>query len=228
MQPSTQCRFTAICSTCQVSAIVYATRISKTGAVGAPCPACWHHPQRYKNVCGPTLMVQRPLSSRGLDQSPMPVLPPPILSGSRAPGRSRRLSLAKQGMPRLRHSTTHGQQTGRCHVSVHQSLVGLRWLHTHFEPAHAGKLVTVTWQPNTSAEGRVHRGSFRTKRPALTYPVLAKHRSLRIPRNSVAHAKFQKHKTLNGPHTSRKRRTCSNTYTTTSYKGTKGTASVYR
>ena len=50
-------------------------------------------------------------------------------------------------------------------------------LHTHFKPAPAGMLATVKWQPNVPAEWRVQRGAFRTKHPALTYPVLAKHRS---------------------------------------------------
>ena len=59
VQPSTQCSFTAICSTCQVSAIVHTTRMSKPGAVGAPCQASCHPLQREKNAYGPTLMVCR-------------------------------------------------------------------------------------------------------------------------------------------------------------------------
>ena len=50
-----------------------------------------------------------------------------------------------------------------------------RWPDTHFEPAQADMLATVTWQPNTPAEWRIHRGTFSAKRPALTYPVPAKH-----------------------------------------------------
>ena len=41
-------------------------------------------------------------------------------------------------------------------------------------------------------------------------------------------AKSRKRKPLNGPCTTQSRRTYSNTYTTSSYKGTKETASVYR
>ena len=51
-----------------------------------------------------------------------------------------------------------------------------QWLHTHFEPAPADMLATVTWQPNTPAEWRIDPEAFSTKHPALTYPVLAKHR----------------------------------------------------
>ena len=50
-------------------------------------------------------------------------------------------------------------------------------LHTHFERAPADMLATVTWRPNTPAEWCIHRETFHTKHPALTYPVLAKHRS---------------------------------------------------
>ena len=49
--------------------------------------------------------------------------------------------------------------------------------HTHFNLAPADMLATVTWQPNTPAEWRIHRGTFSTKHPAITYPVVAKHRS---------------------------------------------------
>ena len=38
-------------------------------------------------------------------------------------------------------------------------------------------LATVTWRPDTTAEWRIHRETFNTKHPPLTYPVLAKHRS---------------------------------------------------
>ena len=52
-----------------------------------------------------------------------------------------------------------------------------QWLHTHFEPAQAAVLATVTWKPDTTAELHVNRGTFHTKHPALTYRVLAKHRT---------------------------------------------------
>ena len=50
-------------------------------------------------------------------------------------------------------------------------------LYTHFKPAPADMLAAVTWQPNTPAGWCIHRGTFSTKRPALTYPVLAKQSS---------------------------------------------------
>ena len=71
-----------------------------------------------------------------------------------------------QPLARQKHTPT-------AHATPEQQL----WLHTHFEPAPAGTLATVIWQLNTQAEWRVHRGAFRTRHPALTYPVLAKHRS---------------------------------------------------
>ena len=52
-----------------------------------------------------------------------------------------------------------------------------RWLDMHFKLGPAGMLATVTWQPNTPAEWSIHPGAFRTRQPALTYPVLAKYRS---------------------------------------------------
>ena len=52
-----------------------------------------------------------------------------------------------------------------------------RWLHTHFEQALAEDTATVASRPNTTAEWRFHRGTWDTKHTALTFPVLAKHRS---------------------------------------------------
>ena len=46
-----------------------------------------------------------------------------------------------------------------------------RWLHTHFEQASAEDTATVRWGPRTTAEWRFH--------PAITFLVLAKHRSTR-------------------------------------------------
>ena len=52
-----------------------------------------------------------------------------------------------------------------------------RWLHTHFEQTSAEDTATVAWKPNTTAERRFQRGAWDTKHPAITFPVLAKHRS---------------------------------------------------
>ena len=52
-----------------------------------------------------------------------------------------------------------------------------RWLHTHFEQASAENTATVARGPNTTAEWRFHQGAWDTKHPAITFPVLAKHRS---------------------------------------------------
>ena len=52
-----------------------------------------------------------------------------------------------------------------------------RWLHTHLERASAEDTATVAWRPSTAAEWRFHRGTWDTNHPAITFPVLAKHRS---------------------------------------------------
>ena len=52
-----------------------------------------------------------------------------------------------------------------------------QWLHTHFEPAPADGLATVTWESDTTAEWLIQLGMFHTKHPDLTSPVLARHRS---------------------------------------------------
>ena len=52
-----------------------------------------------------------------------------------------------------------------------------RWLHTHFEQAFAEDTATVAWGPSTAAEWRFHGRTRDTKRPAITFLVLAKHRS---------------------------------------------------
>ena len=70
-------------------------------------------------------------------------------------------------------TVTRHHHTPTAHATPEQQ----GWPQTHSEPAPAGKLATVTLQPNTPAEWRVHQGAFHTKHPALTYPVLAKHRS---------------------------------------------------
>ena len=52
-----------------------------------------------------------------------------------------------------------------------------RWLHTHFERAAERDTATVAWGPSAAAEWIFHRGTWDTKHPAITFPVLAKHRS---------------------------------------------------
>ena len=52
-----------------------------------------------------------------------------------------------------------------------------RWLHTHFERASPKDRATVTRGPSPAAEWRFHRGAWDTKHPAITFLVLAKHRS---------------------------------------------------
>ena len=52
-----------------------------------------------------------------------------------------------------------------------------QWLHMHFELASADVPARVTWKPDTTAEWRIHRETFHTKHTAVTYPLLAKHRS---------------------------------------------------
>ena len=51
-----------------------------------------------------------------------------------------------------------------------------RWLHTHFEWASAEDTATVAWGVSAAAELRFHRGTWDTKHPAITFPLLAKHR----------------------------------------------------
>ena len=64
-----------------------------------------------------------------------------------------------------------------------------RWLHTHFERAAERDMATVAWGPSAAAEWRFHRGTWDTKHPAITLPVLAKHRSatLGAPTYPVKH-----------------------------------------
>ena len=62
-------------------------------------------------------------------------------------------------------------------LTAHGTLEQHRWLHTHFEQASAGDTATVAWGPSTAAEWTFHRGTWHTKHPAITSPVLAKHRS---------------------------------------------------
>ena len=52
-----------------------------------------------------------------------------------------------------------------------------RWLHTHFERAAERDTATVVWGPSAKAERRFHRGTWDTQYLAITFAVLAKHRS---------------------------------------------------
>ena len=52
-----------------------------------------------------------------------------------------------------------------------------RWLHTHFERAAERDTATVAWGPSAKAEWRFHRGTWDTQHPAITFLLLAKHRS---------------------------------------------------
>ena len=52
-----------------------------------------------------------------------------------------------------------------------------RWLRTHFEQAAEGDTATVAWNPSAKAEWRFHRSTWNTQHPAITFPVIAKHRS---------------------------------------------------
>ena len=51
------------------------------------------------------------------------------------------------------------------------------WLHTHFERAAERDTATVAWGPSNEAEWRFQRRTWDTEHPAITLPVLAKHRS---------------------------------------------------
>ena len=51
------------------------------------------------------------------------------------------------------------------------------WLHTHFERAAERDTAKVAWGPSAVVERRFHRGTWDTKHPAMTFLVLAKHRS---------------------------------------------------
>ena len=59
----------------------------------------------------------------------------------------------------------------------HATLEQHRWLRAHFEQAAEGDTATVAWDPSTKAEWRFHRGTWNTQHPAITFPVIAKHRS---------------------------------------------------
>ena len=52
-----------------------------------------------------------------------------------------------------------------------------RWLHTHFERAGERDTATAAWGPSAQAEWRFHRGTRDIKHPAISFLVLAKHRS---------------------------------------------------
>ena len=52
-----------------------------------------------------------------------------------------------------------------------------RWRNTHFQRAAERDTATVAWGPSAKAEWRFDRGTWDTKHPATTFPVLANHRS---------------------------------------------------
>ena len=52
-----------------------------------------------------------------------------------------------------------------------------RWLHTHVERAAERDTATVAWGPSAKAGWRFQRGTWDTQLPAITFPVLAQHRS---------------------------------------------------
>ena len=119
----------------------------------------------------------------------------------------------------LAHPPTH-HPTPTAHATPGQQ----RWLHTHFEPALAG----IPRQCCVSTEVRSAPSTPPSPTRYWRNTAAPRKKRLRTPRNTVAHAKSQKHKPLNGVQTTGNGRIYSNTYTTTSYKGTKETASVYR
>ena len=51
-----------------------------------------------------------------------------------------------------------------------------RWLHTHFQRAAERDTATVAWGPSAKTEWRFHRRTWDTQHPAITFPVLARHR----------------------------------------------------
>ena len=77
--------------------------------------------------------------------------------------------------------------------TTHATAEQHRWLHTHFERAAEMNTATVAWGPSAAAEWRFHPGTLDTKHPAITFPVLAKHRSTtpEAPAYSVKHRCFQ-------------------------------------
>ena len=52
-----------------------------------------------------------------------------------------------------------------------------QWLHSHLERAADRDTATVAWGPSAKAEWRFPWGTWDTKHPAITFPVLAKHRN---------------------------------------------------
>ena len=73
----------------------------------------------------------------------------------------------------------------RAHATPEQH----RWLHTHFERAAERDTATVAWGRGAKAEWIFHRGTRDTQHPAITFSVLAKHRSatLEAPAYPVKH-----------------------------------------
>ena len=61
--------------------------------------------------------------------------------------------------------------------SAHATPEQHRRLQTHFQHAAVKNTGTVAWGPSAAAGCRFHRGTWDTKHPAITFLVLAKHRS---------------------------------------------------
>ena len=86
---------------------------------------------------------------------------------------------------------------------------------THaLERAAERDTATVAWGRSAKAEWRFHRGTWDTQHPAITLPVLAKHRSAtpEAPAYPVKNTDAPKYRTgrqSSGPHSSRRQRTCS-------------------
>ena len=74
-------------------------------------------------------------------------------------------------------------------LTAHATPEQHRWLHTHFERAAERDTATVAWGPSAEAEWRFHRGTWDTKHPAITFPVLANYRSatLEAPAYPIKH-----------------------------------------
>ena len=90
-----------------------------------------------------------------------------------------------------------------------------RWLHTHFARAAGKNTATVAWGLSATAEWRFHPGKWDTKHPAITFPVLAKHRSATpeeaLPTQLNTDApKSRTGRRSSGPHSTHTKSTCTN------------------
>ena len=95
-----------------------------------------------------------------------------------------------------------------------------RWLHTQFERAAEKDTATVVWGPSAEAEWRFHRETWDTKHPAITFLVLAKHRSATPDapppgRLNTDAPKSRTGRRSSGPHSTHRKHTCSSMCTAT-------------